>query len=72
MGIGILAPVPAVLLPSAIETCEREGRVAFGTNAIDLFLKINEQYGSDLPVIIQPTVGYGEPLRHGPKPLIWR
>jgi hypothetical protein len=61
MGIGLLAPVPAVHITSAIETYRRAGRVAFATNAIDVFAKIDEEYGAGIPVIIQPTVRYGDP-----------
>jgi hypothetical protein len=35
----ILAPVPAVHLPSAEETFRREGRVAFGSNAWEFWRK---------------------------------
>jgi len=37
MAQGILAPVPCVHLASAIATCAQHGRVAFGSNAVDVF-----------------------------------
>ena len=45
----ILAPVPAVHLPSALETFNRENRVAFGTKATDLFQNLR---GKDVVVWI--------------------
>jgi hypothetical protein len=63
MGIAIYAPVPAVLLRSALETCNAKGRVAFGTNAQQLFEEIDSEFGPGLPVIIYPTIHYGDP--HG-------
>jgi hypothetical protein len=65
MAICIYAPVPAVLLQSALETCEREGRVAFGTNAQQLFEDIDADFGPRIPVIIHPTVHYGDPKGFG-------
>jgi hypothetical protein len=61
MGVGILAPVPAILLKSATETCAAVGRVAFGTEAWEFFAKVNEEYGQGLPVLIYPTPRYGDP-----------
>ena len=61
MGVAILAPVPADLLKSALETCALKGRVAFGTDAYDVFAKVHADYGSPLPVLIYPTVHYGDP-----------
>src|SRR5271167_3728425 len=60
VSVGILAPVPAVILKSALKTCSREGRVAFGTNAGELFARIEEGYGS-VPVLIYPTRFFGDP-----------
>ena len=65
MGIVIYAPVPAVLLRSALETCKGEGRVAFGTNAQQLFEEIDNEFGPGLPVIILPTVHDGDPEGFG-------
>jgi hypothetical protein len=61
MGVGILAPVPATILVSAVETCAEIGRVAFGSNAWELFTKIDQEYGDGLPVLIYPTHHYGDP-----------
>lgn len=61
MGVAILAPVPAVIIDSAIETCAREGVVAFGTNAFEVFHKVEEEYGTGMPVIVKPTPQYGDP-----------
>lgn len=61
MGVGILAPVPASILVSAVETCAEIGRVAFGSNAWELFAKTDQEYGEGLPVLIYPTHHYGDP-----------
>lgn len=37
----LLCPVPAVHVPSALETCAREGRVAFGSSAVDVLLPLS-------------------------------
>lgn len=63
MGFGILAPVPADLLKSALATCEEKGRVAFGTNAGDIFRKAAQVYGQPFPILIYPTIHYGDPDR---------
>jgi len=61
MGVGILAPVPATILVSAVETCAEIGRVAFGSNVWELFAKTDQEYGEGLPVLIYPTHHYGDP-----------
>jgi hypothetical protein len=61
MGVAILAPVPAVIIDSALETCTREGVVAFGTNAFEVFHRVEEEYGPGRPVIIKPTPRHGDP-----------
>jgi len=61
MGISILTPVPAVHLKSALETCSRAGRVAFGSDAWQLFQKVSDEYGEGLPVLIYPTHHHGDP-----------
>ena len=58
MGIGILAPVPATILMSTEKTCTEAGRVAFGSNAWELFNKATRQFGKGLRVY--PTHHYGE------------
>ncbi len=37
------------------------GRVAFGSNAWELFAKIDQEYGEGLPVLIYSTHHYGDP-----------
>lgn len=61
MGICLLAPVPAILLRSAMVTCRAQGRVAFGTNAISPFDRIEAEFGPGIPVIIVPTLNSGDP-----------
>jgi hypothetical protein len=61
MGIGILAPVPATIMRSAMDTCTVEGRVAFGSDAWDVFDRANREYGEGIPVLIYPTHRYGDP-----------
>jgi hypothetical protein len=61
MGIAILAPVPAILLKSATDTCAAVGRVAFGTEAWEFFAKVNEEYCEGLPVLVYATPRYGDP-----------
>jgi hypothetical protein len=61
VSVGILAPVPATILVSAVETCAEAGRVAFGSNAWELFDKASRKYGEGLPVLIYPTHHYGDP-----------
>ena len=55
MGVGILVPVPAVHLKSALTTCKQMGRVAFGSNDTKLFERASEEYGEGLPLLIYPT-----------------
>lgn len=61
MGVAILAPVPAELIGSAVATCTETGRVAFGTNAFEVFKAAENIYGAPLPVLIYPTIHYGDP-----------
>ncbi len=61
MGIGLLAPVPAQFLKSALDICAAEGLVAFGTNAWEVFAKVDEEYGSGIPVLIYATHFQGTP-----------
>lgn len=61
MGVGLLAPVPAIFMASALQTCEAHGRVAFGTNAFEVFAKLDLEYGEGLPVLIYPTGHHGNP-----------
>jgi len=55
MGIAVLAPVPASILKSAIETCVTAGRVAFGSKVWNVFDKATTEYGKGIPVLICPT-----------------
>ena len=50
MGVGIFAPVPAVHMKSALDICAKEGKVSFGTNAWEVFVKASTQYGEGIPV----------------------
>ena len=61
MGVGLLAPVPAILLRSALETCAAQGKVAFGTDAFEMFAKLDQQFGESVPVLIYPTGQHGDP-----------
>jgi hypothetical protein len=61
MGVGILAPVPAAIRVSAVHTRVEADRVAFGSNAWELFAKIDQEYGEGLPVLIYSTHHYGDP-----------
>lgn len=61
MGVGIFAPVPATILLSAVETCSKAGRVAFGSDDWQFFAKIDKDYGEGLPVLIYPTHRDGDP-----------
>jgi hypothetical protein len=61
MGVGILAPVPAVHLKSALETCAKHGRVAFGSDAWEFFAKASLEYGEGIPVLIYASPSFGDP-----------
>ena len=61
MGIGVLAPVPAIFMKAAQVTCAVQGRVAFGSEAWDVFSRTNKIYGSGIPVLICPTAHHGDP-----------
>ena len=61
MGVGLLAPVPAIFLKSALDICAAQDKVAFGTNAFEAFAKLDEQYGGGIPVLIYPTGQHGDP-----------
>jgi hypothetical protein len=63
MGVGILAPVPAAHLKSALNTRAATGRVAFGSNAWKLFLTAGKRYGAGIPMLIYPTHHDGDPDR---------
>lgn len=61
MGVGILAPVPASIMRSALGTCAAEGKVAFGSGAWEVFERANQEYGEGIPVLIYPTHHDGDP-----------
>jgi hypothetical protein len=44
-----------------VQTSVEAGRVAFGSNAWELFAKTDQEYGEGLPVLIYPTHHYGDP-----------
>ncbi|MBK3403875.1 hypothetical protein H0176_24670 [Methylorubrum populi] len=60
MSVGTLAPVPAIMIDSALETHHRFGVAAFATNAVSVFVKTSEKYSANPPVIIQPAARYGD------------
>ena len=53
--------MPAQFLKSALDICAAEGVVAFGTNAWEVFAKIDEEYGAGIPVPIDATHFEGSP-----------
>jgi hypothetical protein len=55
VGVCLLAPVPARFLKSALTVCSERGRVTFGTDAWEVFGKLDEEYGTGIPVLIYPT-----------------
>jgi hypothetical protein len=63
MGVGILAPVPAVHLKSALDTCAAAGRVAFGSDAWEVLQRAGKNYGEGISVLIYPTHHHGDPDR---------
>ncbi len=51
--VALLAPVPLAHIESAIEVCEKEGRVAFASNHFELFPKLDSiREGSFVDVYI--------------------
>ena len=67
MTVAILAPAPAILIKSALETCATAGVAAFGAKAREFFDKVDKDYGAGIRVIIFPTVTYGDPVGFGRK-----
>lgn len=61
MGVGILSPVPAIILNSALATSAAEGCVVFGTNVWEWFAYIEETHGPGLPVLFYPIQTFGDP-----------
>jgi hypothetical protein len=57
VAFAILAPVPAIFLENAFQICRDEGRVAFGTNTVDVFVEQNIGY----EVYIYPTINQRDP-----------
>lgn len=52
----ILAPVPEIHLLSGLETCENEGKVAFGSDAWELFREVDDiRKGKEVEVFIYPS-----------------
>jgi hypothetical protein len=43
MPVALLAPVPEVHLLSGKEVCDKKGKVAFGSNDFELFLKLKQE-----------------------------
>lgn len=52
MALALLAPVPLIHLEDGVEVCEREGRVAFGSNAWEVFRRLDDEAASRTPVLI--------------------
>jgi hypothetical protein len=61
MGVALLAPVPSVHLKSAVETCIRQGRVAFGSTRTDVFEDLEREFGLNVPVYIYASTHHGRP-----------
>ena len=61
----ILAPVPKEHLLDAMETCDREGKIALGSEAWELFRQVDElRKGSEVEVLIYPCHADSEkPMR---------
>lgn len=63
MKYAMLAPVPCMHLPSALELCAREGRVAFGTNKEDWF-DLDGKPEEGWPVLIYASCQeFGDPKK---------
>ena len=59
---GLLAPVPEVHLASGVKICRTQGRVAFGSDAWEVFRSLDQGAGRGLPVAIYasfPTTNLG-------------
>jgi hypothetical protein len=63
MGVGILAPVPAMHMNAAVAAYGTSGRVAFGSNAWEMLRGAVDAYGAGIPVLIYPTPHHGDPDR---------
>ena len=61
MGVALLAPVPSMHLKSAMETCVRRGKVAFGSMKTDVFEKLDLEFGFGVPVYICASTHWGKP-----------
>ncbi|MGI8757496.1 MAG: hypothetical protein ACR2MB_16890 [Acidimicrobiales bacterium] len=55
----ILAPVPLVHLLDGAEVCDREGKVAFGSQAWSFFAHLDDHDGRGDPVLIYASHGDG-------------
>ena len=63
MEIGILAPVPAIFLSSAVSICGRFKKVVFGTNAWEQFNDPRLAFNPGVPVLIYASMtGISAPL----------
>jgi hypothetical protein len=63
MGVALLAPVPSLHLKSAVETCIEQGKVAFGSMSVDVFGKLEREFGFGIPVYIYASIGLPAPSR---------
>jgi hypothetical protein len=61
MGVALLAPVPSLHLKSAVETCIEQGKVAFGSMSVDVFGKLEREFGFGIPVYIYASTHHGPP-----------
>jgi hypothetical protein len=62
MGVGLLAPVPCPHLASALETCQKHGKVAFGSRKTEVFEVLERDFGIvGIPVYIYASTHHGPP-----------
>lgn len=64
VSVGLLAPVPLEHLQSGQEVCEREGRVAFGSNAWQVFEQLDgslQKTGCDALICASHSEAFGAP-----------
>ncbi|MGH8272992.1 MAG: hypothetical protein ACRES9_01865 [Gammaproteobacteria bacterium] len=68
--VALLAPVPLEHLESGTGICEREGKVAFGSRAWEVFRELDTlRHGKPIPALIYAS----EPASHdGPPVVAWR
>ncbi len=58
LAIALLAPVPLVHLQDAVDVCEAQGKVAFGSRAWEVFRQLDlERNGAPVDVYIYASMG---------------